>query len=139
LGCGRARGHRRRQNQLLCFALALWNVRDPILKERLFGLTKSEGNHGEDVKEYYFTSIILRPTLALSTCINTLGRLTKIFLRDASGRRPVYGETQKFQIDPLSTDYVLFYEYFQSDNGAGLGASHQTESTRIVAKLIELS
>ena len=41
-------------NQKLCFALALWNGRDPILKERLFGLTNSEGNHGEDVKEYYF-------------------------------------------------------------------------------------
>ena len=40
--------------QILCFALALWNERDPILKERLFGLTNSEGNHGEDVKEYYF-------------------------------------------------------------------------------------
>jgi hypothetical protein len=40
--------------QLLCFALALWNGVDPILKERLFGLTNSEGNHGEDVKEYYF-------------------------------------------------------------------------------------
>jgi len=40
--------------QQLCFALALWNGRDPILKERLFGLTNSEGNHGEDVKEYYF-------------------------------------------------------------------------------------
>src|SRR4029450_12221230 len=40
--------------QLLCFALALWNGKDPILKERLFGLTNGEGNHGEDVKEYYF-------------------------------------------------------------------------------------
>ena len=40
--------------QRLCFALALWNERDPILKERLFGVTNSEGNHGEDVKEYYF-------------------------------------------------------------------------------------
>src|SRR5215471_8409698 len=40
--------------QLLCFALALWNGKDPIIKERLFGLTNSEGNHGEDVKEYYF-------------------------------------------------------------------------------------
>ena len=40
--------------QRLCFALALWNGKDPILKERLFGLTNSEGNHGEDVKEYYF-------------------------------------------------------------------------------------
>jgi hypothetical protein len=42
------------EHQRLCFALALWNGRDPILKERLFGLTGSEGNHGEDVKEYYF-------------------------------------------------------------------------------------
>jgi len=42
------------EQQLLCFALALWNGKDPILKERLFGLTNSEGNHGEDVKEYYF-------------------------------------------------------------------------------------
>src|SRR5437660_1824035 len=42
------------EKQTLCFALALWNERDPILKERLFGLTNSEGNHGEDVKEYYF-------------------------------------------------------------------------------------
>ncbi len=42
------------ENQILCFALALWNGKDPILKERMFGLTNSEGNHGEDVKEYYF-------------------------------------------------------------------------------------
>src|SRR2546426_12678942 len=42
------------RRQLICFALALWNGRDPILKERIFGLTGSEGNHGEDVKEYYF-------------------------------------------------------------------------------------
>src|SRR5687768_7126410 len=42
------------ENQTICFALALWNGRDPILKERMFGLTGSEGNHGEDVKEYYF-------------------------------------------------------------------------------------
>ncbi len=41
-------------HQRLCFALALWNERDPILKERYFGLTGAEGNHGEDVKEYYF-------------------------------------------------------------------------------------
>ena len=42
------------RHQLICFALALWNGRDPILKERLFGLSNAEGNHGEDVKEYYF-------------------------------------------------------------------------------------
>ena len=54
LGRGRARRASRDDKQRLCFALALWNERDPILKERLFGLTNSEGNHGEDVKEYYF-------------------------------------------------------------------------------------
>jgi hypothetical protein len=65
-------------------------------------------------------------------------RLTKIFLRDKSGRRPVYGGTEKFQTDPHWKDYILFYEYFHGDNGAGLGASHQTGWTGLVAKLIEL-
>jgi hypothetical protein len=65
-------------------------------------------------------------------------RLTGIFLRDGSGRRPVYGGTEKFQTDPQWKDYILFYEYFHGDNGAGLGASHQTGWTGVVAKLIEL-
>ena len=65
-------------------------------------------------------------------------RLTGIFLRDRSGRRPVYGGTEKFQTDPQWKDYILFYEYFHGDNGAGLGASHQTGWTGVVAKLIEL-
>jgi hypothetical protein len=65
-------------------------------------------------------------------------RLTRIFLQDESGRRPVYGGTEKFQRDPHWKDYILFYEYFHGDNGAGLGASHQTGWTGLVAKLIEL-
>ena len=65
-------------------------------------------------------------------------RLTRIFLRDQHGRRPVYGGTEKFQYDPHWRDLVLFYEYFHGDNGAGLGASHQTGWTGLVAKLIEL-
>jgi hypothetical protein len=65
-------------------------------------------------------------------------RLTRIFLRDSSGRRPVYGGTEKFQQDPHWRDHLLFYEYFHGDNGAGLGASHQTGWTGAVAKLIEL-
>jgi Glycosyl hydrolase family 63 C-terminal domain len=65
-------------------------------------------------------------------------RLTRIFLRDGSGRRPVYGGTEKFQTDPHWRDLILFYEYFHGDNGAGLGASHQTGWTGIVAKLIQL-
>jgi hypothetical protein len=65
-------------------------------------------------------------------------RLTRIFLKDKAGRRPVYGGTEKFQTDPLWKDHLLFFEYFHGDNGAGLGASHQTGWTGLVGKLIEL-
>jgi hypothetical protein len=65
-------------------------------------------------------------------------RLTRIFLRDEQGRRPVYGGAEKFQNDPHWRDLILFYEYFQGDNGAGLGASHQTGWTGVVAFLITL-
>jgi Mannosylglycerate hydrolase MGH1-like glycoside hydrolase domain len=65
-------------------------------------------------------------------------RLTRIFLRDGGGKRPVYGGTEKFQSDPHWRDCILFYEYFHGDNGAGLGASHQTGWTGAVAKLIQL-
>jgi hypothetical protein len=64
-------------------------------------------------------------------------RLTGIFLRDADGRRPVYGGTRLFQEDPHWRDLILFYEYFHGDNGAGLGASHQTGWTGLVATLIQ--
>jgi hypothetical protein len=53
-------------------------------------------------------------------------RLISIFLRDGTGRRPVYGGTEKFQTDPHWRDHVLFYEYFHGDNGAGVGAGHQS-------------
>ena len=66
-------------------------------------------------------------------------RLIRIFLRDADGRRPVAGGTEIFQKDPHWRDLVLFYEYFHGDNGAGIGASHQTGWTGLVAKLIEQS
>jgi hypothetical protein len=65
-------------------------------------------------------------------------RLSAIFLRDADGRRPVFGGTRLFQDDPHWRDLVLFYEYFHGDNGAGLGASHQTGWTGIVARLMHL-
>ena len=64
-------------------------------------------------------------------------RLSSIFLKDANGRRPVYGGSKKFQEDPHWRDYILFYEYFHGDNGAGLGASHQTGWTGIVARLLD--
>jgi hypothetical protein len=65
-------------------------------------------------------------------------RLTRIFLRDQSGRRPVFGGTEKFQTDPHWRDYILFYEYFHGDNGAGLGAGHQTGWSGLVVMLTEL-
>ena len=65
-------------------------------------------------------------------------RLASIFLRDASGSRPVYGGTKKFQEDPHWKNYILFYEYFHGDNGAGLGASHQTGWTGVIARILDL-
>jgi hypothetical protein len=67
----------------------------------------------------------------------TAHRLQRIFLRDESGR-PVYGRVEKFQTDPHWRDYILFYAYFHGDSGAGLGASHQTGWTGLIAKLIEI-
>jgi hypothetical protein len=64
-------------------------------------------------------------------------RLIRTFLRDSTGRRPVYGGSEKFQNDPLWRDYILFYEYFHGDNGAGIGASHQTGWTGGIARLIQ--
>jgi len=64
------------------------------------------------------------------------GRLERIFLRGADGRRPVYGAAQKFQEDPHWRDLILFYEYFHGDNGAGIGASHQTGWTGLVSTMI---
>jgi hypothetical protein len=65
-------------------------------------------------------------------------RLQSIFCRDDKGRRPVYGGTEKFQSDPHWRDHILFYEYFHGDNGAGLGASHQTGWTGVIGALIRL-
>lgn len=65
-------------------------------------------------------------------------RLSRIFTRDENGQRPVYGRSEKFQTDPHWRDYILFYEYFHGDNGAGLGASHQTGWSGLVAKTIQL-
>ena len=63
-------------------------------------------------------------------------RCIKIFTKDENGHRPVYGNQQKFQNDPHFKDYILFYEYFHGDSGKGLGASHQTGWTGLVAEMI---
>lgn len=65
-------------------------------------------------------------------------RLTRIFLRNEKGQRPVYGSADKFQNDPYWRDYLLFYEYFHGDNGTGIGASHQTGWTGVIAKIIQI-
>ena len=78
--------------------------------------------------------------LTLSEVATELSRrLTRIFLRDSSGHRPVYGSHAKLQSDPNFSDLVLFHEYFDGDNGSGVGASHQTGWTALVAKLIQQS
>jgi len=64
-------------------------------------------------------------------------RLTAIFQRDGNGRRPVFGGNERFQSDPHWRDYLPFHEYFHGDNGAGIGASHQTGWTALVAKLLQ--
>ncbi len=66
------------------------------------------------------------------------GRLAKIFLRNEQGKRPVYGGSEKFQSDPYWRDHILFYEYFHGDNGAGLGASHQTGWTGTIARFMHV-
>jgi hypothetical protein len=65
-------------------------------------------------------------------------RVSSIFLRDPEGHRPVYGGNNKFQEDPYWKDYILFFEYFHGDNGAGLGASHQTGWTGVIARTLDL-
>jgi hypothetical protein len=67
-----------------------------------------------------------------------ISRLARIFLRDRNGRRAVFGGVEKFQNDPNFRDYLWFYEYFQGDNGAGIGASHQTGWTGLIAKELDL-
>ncbi len=65
-------------------------------------------------------------------------RLSNIFLRDETGKRPVFGGAKKFQEDAHWRDHLLFYEYFHGDNGAGLGASHQTGWTGVIARTLHL-
>ena len=101
------------------------------------GLLNLYAFYGDDLKVECPTGSGTRMTL-YEVAREITRRLTSIFLRDESGRRPVYGGTSKFQDDPHWRDYILFYEYFHGDNGAGLGASHQTGWTGVVARLIQL-
>jgi hypothetical protein len=71
----------------------------------------------------------------LEVAVEIAQRIFAIFRRGPDGRRPLYGGTEKFQADPHWRDLILFYEYFHGDNGAGIGASHQTGWTGDVALL----
>jgi hypothetical protein len=91
--------------------------------------------YGDDFKVEYPTGSGSYLTLnAISEELSK--RLSRIFLRDANGRRPVFGAYDKLQFDPHFKDYLLFYEYFHGDNGRGVGASHQTGWTGLIGKLL---
>ncbi len=91
--------------------------------------------YGDDFKVECPTGSGIQKTL-FEVAQDLESRLSSIFLRNSEGKRPVFGGTDKFQNDPHWRDNILFYEYFHGDNGAGLGASHQTGWTGLIAYLI---
>jgi hypothetical protein len=93
--------------------------------------------YGDDFTVEFPTGSGQRKTLS-GVAAELSRRLSRIFLRDKDGRRPVFGGTEKFQNDPHFRDYVCFYEYFHGDNGAGIGAGHQGWTT-LVAKFLQQS
>jgi hypothetical protein len=97
-------------------------------------------NHyfGDELQVEFPTGSGVKMNLGAVAC-ELSRRLSRLFLRDADGRRPAFGGAEKFQSDPFFRDHILFYEYFHGDNGAGLGASHQTGWTALVAKLLQQS
>jgi hypothetical protein len=94
--------------------------------------------YGDSLTVEYPTGSGLRVTLN-EAAKRLSQRLSSIFLPGPDGRRAVYNGNQLFQQDPNFRDYLLFYEYFHADNGSGLGASHQTGWTGLVAKLLQQS
>ena len=104
----------------------------PVNMLLIRGLLHLYGFYGDDFKVECPTGSGNRMTL-FEVAQEIQRRLEGMFLRDAGGKRPVYGGTEKFQKDPHWRDLILFYEYFHGDNGAGLGASHQTGWTGTVA------
>jgi hypothetical protein len=101
------------------------------------GLLNLYGFYGDDFTVECPTGSGNRMTL-FEVAREITRRLGSIFLRDEDGRRPVYGGNAVFQEDPHWRDLILFYEYFHGDNGAGLGASHQTGWTGVIARLLDL-
>ncbi len=118
------------------------NWRGPVWFPANFLIIESlqKFNHyfGSDVQVEFPSGSDQKMTLGEVAC-ELSRRLSHLFLRDGQGRRAVFGGAEKFQSDPHFRDHVLFYEYFHGDNGAGLGASHQTGWTALVAKLLQQS
>jgi hypothetical protein len=115
------------------------NWRGPIWMPTTFLLIESLRKLGQAYGHDYFVNPPPdRKEIALPEMARELaGRLVRIFTRDEAGRRPVFGGAGRFQEDPHWRDHILFYEYFHGDDGAGLGASHQTGWTALVAALID--
>ena len=100
------------------------------------GLRNLYGCYGDDFLVEYPTGS--GQQLSLDRIADDIARrLIALFLRGPDGRRPVFGGTEVMQTDPHWRDHILFYEYFHGDNGAGIGASHQTGWTALVANLID--
>src|SRR5262249_37640727 len=115
------------------------NWRGPIWFPTTFlmidSLRKLGNGHGDDSATAALDGRTARDLTAVAGDI--ANRLIRIFTLDEEGRRPVYGGTRKFQEDPHWRDLILFYEFYHGENGAGLGASHQTGWTGLVAALID--
>jgi hypothetical protein len=110
----------------------------PINYLLIEALQKFDHFYGPDLQVEYPTGSGSRATL-WDVATELSRRLTRIFLRGPDGRRPVHGGVRAFQEDPHWRDLIWFYEYFHGDNGAGIGASHQTGWTGLVAKLLQQS
>ncbi|HZT40850.1 MAG TPA: glucosidase [Chthonomonadaceae bacterium] len=110
----------------------------PINYLLIEALQKFDYYYGSELKVEYPTGSGKLMTL-WDVSVELSRRLIHTFLREEDGRRPVFGSVEQFQTDPLWRDYIPFHEYFHGDTGAGLGASHQTGWTALVAKLIQQS
>ena len=108
----------------------------PVNFLKIESLQKFHHYYGDDFKIEYPSGS--NNFVTINDVANALSsRLCKIFLRDDNGRRAVFGDNEKFQNDPHFRDYLYFYEYFDGDTGRGVGASHQTGWTGLVAKLLQ--
>ena len=108
----------------------------PVNYMLIESLLRFHDYYGDDFRVEY--PVGSSETLSLKeVALELRQRLAKLFLRDASGRRAVFGDYEKFQTDPHFRDYLLFHEYFHGDTGRGLGASHQTGWTGLIANLLQ--